>query len=804
MANIPLKYIVSGADFWRYLFKEEVYKLEASLQGQAELIKGMYFEFYQRGLPPTIKDFPIFKEQFWNVIQLKKEGQSFLDINQKVVATEDSAFFIKYPLDEPYAHIPYIGNKLRNSNILYKEGSLTQVSVPAVSGNLNLESEYINEYNESVTVNSKTKKVNEIFFADSTAFTVSGDAIGGIFHNRDYFIQRLTTFNPDHSVRVESSIIFRKSKDPFKNTNLKVTFTTAGLHRIILFAPKVFLDYAELYKYFGVIVGIKSESSFEYRNFLEGLFYLYNSGPTVDGLNVSLNTAYGFPVADEIENVIKVVVEDEQFILRTDRKNEYFIRRKIVTKKDVNEFGEVTETTLVKPLLKLSSKSVYDPRIKTFRLNGNFADPEATPPTSGGYDVYFPVKKLEGFLDSLRIVDYLIEPKWWLKKISNALIQGLTDLPEELRKREFVIDYLFEKYLKHNTFGVFIDPDSLTNFSGIKDFFKILNDIKPTYKTYLLNEQQVKYFSEIDTTDIDATASVSSTIFIQTEHDWDAQVGVDLDFLEDGWVGDVGPIRLGMAIEQIGSAYDKVRNTIDLLSDVDSEGNPLPYSIYSVYDMGPGIGMMLGGDLPLGLTLDEGILDQVLPTVGVNVDDDIDMSDDGITTTIVITPFDAPTINDPTNITTSGFDANWTEVVEALSYLFYLATDSGFTAMVPGYNGLEVFAETLSVTGLSQGQAYYYRLKSKNGAILSGYSTTALILETVTYNALTNITDTSFTANWNAVSGATSYRLDVSTVSNFASFVSGYNNLNVGNVITYNVTGLDPETEYFYRIRAVS
>ena len=58
--------------------------------------------------------------------------------------------------------------------------------------------------------------------------------------------------------------------------------------------------------------------------------------------------------------------------------------------------------------------------------------------------------------------------------------------------------------------------------------------------------------------------------------------------------------------------------------------------------------------------------------------------------------------------------------------------------------------------------------------------------------------------NWGAVSGAVSYALDVSTSASFATFVAGYNNLNVGNVNTYNVTGLTVNTTYYYRIRAVS
>jgi hypothetical protein len=71
-------------------------------------------------------------------------------------------------------------------------------------------------------------------------------------------------------------------------------------------------------------------------------------------------------------------------------------------------------------------------------------------------------------------------------------------------------------------------------------------------------------------------------------------------------------------------------------------------------------------------------------------------------------------------------------------------------------------------------------------------------------NALkaTNETASSFTANWTSVSGATGYRLDVSTNSSFTSYVPGYQNLDVGNRTSYNVTGLSANTFYYYRLRA--
>jgi hypothetical protein len=66
----------------------------------------------------------------------------------------------------------------------------------------------------------------------------------------------------------------------------------------------------------------------------------------------------------------------------------------------------------------------------------------------------------------------------------------------------------------------------------------------------------------------------------------------------------------------------------------------------------------------------------------------------------------------------------------------------------------------------------------------------------------TNLMVSSFSANWGTSTGATGYRLDVSTVSNFASFLTGYEDLDVSNVTTYPVTGITYGTTYYYRVRA--
>ena len=64
-----------------------------------------------------------------------------------------------------------------------------------------------------------------------------------------------------------------------------------------------------------------------------------------------------------------------------------------------------------------------------------------------------------------------------------------------------------------------------------------------------------------------------------------------------------------------------------------------------------------------------------------------------------------------------------------------------------------------------------------------------------------SVSSTGFTVNWAAVSGATSYKLDVSSSSSFASYVT--QDLTVSGT-SQAITGLNPRTTYYARVRAVN
>lgn len=166
----------------------------------------------------------------------------------------------------------------------------------------------------------------------------------------------------------------------------------------------------------------------------------------------------------------------------------------------------------------------------------------------------------------------------------------------------------------------------------------------------------------------------------------------------------------------------------------------------------------------------------------------------------------APSAKPAKNITTTGFTANWSNVKGATGYQLDVSTSSTFTSYLTGYQNLNVGnATSRNVTGLSANTTYYYRVRAYNGAGTSGNSNVITVLTAPvapTASAATNVTTTSFIAHWSSVSGATGYRLDVSTSSTFGSYVTGYHNLNVGNATSRSVTGLSANTTYYYRVRA--
>jgi sugar lactone lactonase YvrE/thiol-disulfide isomerase/thioredoxin len=162
---------------------------------------------------------------------------------------------------------------------------------------------------------------------------------------------------------------------------------------------------------------------------------------------------------------------------------------------------------------------------------------------------------------------------------------------------------------------------------------------------------------------------------------------------------------------------------------------------------------------------------------------------------------------EPTNQTvTAGGDTSLTVKASGTpmpTYQWQVSADSGSTwtglTDTAPYDGAKT--GTLTVTGVTVAMnGLQYQCLASN-LIQSNVASNAATLFSVVQGGEAVISS-GFVATWNSVSGATGYRLDVSTNSAFNSFVSGYNNLDVGNGTSLVLSGLSANTTYYYRVRA--
>ena len=105
-------------------------------------------------------------------------------------------------------------------------------------------------------------------------------------------------------------------------------------------------------------------------------------------------------------------------------------------------------------------------------------------------------------------------------------------------------------------------------------------------------------------------------------------------------------------------------------------------------------------------------------------------------------------------------------------------------------------------TQTSGGTTYY--LYSGIYAVTGKVSDSAPATPTLHAITDTDITSQSFTARWDSANNATKYYLDVATDASFANMLSGYNNMDVGNVTEYKVEGLTEGATYYYRVRSAN
>ena len=172
-------------------------------------------------------------------------------------------------------------------------------------------------------------------------------------------------------------------------------------------------------------------------------------------------------------------------------------------------------------------------------------------------------------------------------------------------------------------------------------------------------------------------------------------------------------------------------------------------------------------------------------------------------------PSTGPVANTATSVSCNAFTISWSDE-SVTNYEVQVATDNTFTNLVTGLDPYLINDGSTSLTvntGISAATSYYYRVRAEDGCGWSEYSnvesaSTDPVTAPVAQNPSGVVCD-QFTANWNDVTGANKYFIDVATSSSFdaADILPAYDDLDAGLVSTYNITGLTPGITYYYRVR---
>lgn len=101
---------------------------------------------------------------------------------------------------------------------------------------------------------------------------------------------------------------------PLEELKFPVRFTSEGVKQYALWMSDVEINEKWIENSFGRLVGFKEDDAiFNYKSFLEGVYYLYTNGPNISIIERGVNLAMGMPYARETEMVLEIFQDEVTF-----------------------------------------------------------------------------------------------------------------------------------------------------------------------------------------------------------------------------------------------------------------------------------------------------------------------------------------------------------------------------------------------------------------------------------------------------------------------------------------------------------
>ena len=130
----------------------------------------------------------------------------------------------------------------------------------------------------------------------------------------------------------------------------------------------------------------------------------------------------------------------------------------------------------------------------------------------------------------------------------------------------------------------------------------------------------------------------------------------------------------------------------------------------------------------------------------------------------------SPTAYQPTTANGTSFLARWKQVTGATEYILNVYSKNGENKDFLLENENVGNVTQYTVNGLTEGVTYYYTVSASDGSVVSKPSNEIEVIEVITSvttpvaNNATNVTETGFTASWNAVDKAAFYEVTLTKI----------------------------------------